>query len=488
MNFINILIFTFLLIILVSCISSKINEANKLYDNGLYEDAEKYYSEILEKSSSNTEAKVGLLKTRIELTNKILVSIRLMRLSGQMDNSAEMLNDFLIKKWQEWKLDNISSAQISSLQDELSHHIVYLENKINSLLKSEKILQAEDILKKYNSIFSSLKILDRKSLIHDKLIKFGSNKCNKLYLLLDRNSIYFSKTVDLYCKYFGVKKGFSFIDKSSDFKYSKISLKGDIKLIVNGKPGTLKDELIQKFNQKITESMQNSFMYKEESMNTLNLNFKGNISYSVKSTSGRFSHSYNEQIPYTAYETKVYSVPYLHCFPNFMTGQNQCFTKYRNEEREVPVTKYKDEPRIYYYQGIKNHEFVILDIFLKQNLVNFKTVQSILNDKIENSFIVHNENVPNIGLSPSTEEGMNLLKYLEEKFELISNKFFNELKISYTSKFCDSRNKDQKIAIEYVERCGIFDEENPKYIQFYNKEFGLKKSDLVEKLLSLEKT
>ena len=50
--------------------------------------------------------------------------------------------------------------------------------------------------------------------------------------------------------------------------------------------------------------MQNSFMYKEESIKTLNLNFKENVSYSVKSTSGTFSHSYNEDVPYTAYETK----------------------------------------------------------------------------------------------------------------------------------------------------------------------------------------
>lgn len=124
---------------------------------------------------------------------------------------------------------------------------------------------------------------------------------------------------------------------------------------------------------------------------------------------------------------------------------------------------------------------------MKQNLVNFKPAQSILNDKIENSFVVHNENIPNIGLNFSSEEGMNLLKYLEEKFESISNKFINELKISYTSKFCDSRNRGKKNTLEDIERCGLFDEDNTKYVQFYNKEFGLKKSDLVNKLVSLEK-
>lgn len=72
-------LFSFSALLLISCVT-RLSEANKLFEAGLFAESADAYEKILDTDPENSDAKIGLAKSRSELWKKELVSIRLMRM------------------------------------------------------------------------------------------------------------------------------------------------------------------------------------------------------------------------------------------------------------------------------------------------------------------------------------------------------------------------------------------------------------------------
>lgn len=440
------------LLLLVSCSTSK-KLAQQLASQGLHEAAVPKWIEALKDSPNDAEAQVGLKISQEKVLNDRLVEIRDLRNSKKYEEAILSLKK-LIDTQNEWKttLDfNSSTFQGKELQALWS----YENDKLKRFASSGKVLAASLRDKEVSYIFNSLEDYKKtKEFVSAK----GVSKCAEHKTQTDSISKpFYSNFVNRFCGYYENKR---------DVASSKEGISGVLFSSTTSKIGIqgVNENMTAELSKKVQEHFQETAWYDQASKKSIRVELNGKYTWIPTNQNIHQVHNYKVSIPYTAYVPvmKTRQVPYqtteYRCVWNQYAG-NTCgnvpVTQYRSEFYTVTeaVTRYREEARAYDYVATKHSQDLVLQ-FKGKIFIGSDSIPVAFSKHTTESKIVHDLNMPDIGLFPAREDVASPISAFTEFVNESSTKISNEIDQFWVRKFC-SFSKSRGIAseAESVFRC-----------------------------------
>ncbi len=425
-----------LILTLVSCATHK-KAAIKLTEEGLHEAALEQWVLAYQNDSKDPEVQLGLRISQEKVSNERLIRIRDLRLAKDDEQAINELQSLMgLQNKHGIQMDfNSSTFQGKETFILWKHH----KSQVINLTSQMKPLAAEQRYRKYANVFQSL---PEYPTLKTTIDQTGINQCKTLRKGLKGKPFYRSY-VTQYCKFFDPNretKPFKETISSALFATPKVSVK------IEGSD----DDMSSKMNKAMSESFEASAWYHPEAKKTTNIEISGRYKSDKTSRDVAQSHSYTVEIPYTAYESviKTKEVPYE-------SSEYQCFsgkcetvpvTKYRTETyfENEPVTRYRTETRVHKFTAKKNS--IDFEIVLNGKLAFEKLKHSFSFVKEESeSKILHDENLPQIGLQPQTEDVTKPIARFEYYSLLAGGDLRLDLDALWVKQFCSTPTEENVI-------------------------------------------
>lgn len=412
------------LVFLASCASTK-KSAIKLTEEGLHEAALIKWVQAYREDPDDVEVQVGLKICQEKVSNDRLVRIRDLRIANEEEQSLIELQKLIqLQSFYEIKLDfNSSTFQGNETQFLWKHQ----KRQIENLIKQNKSLGAELRNRKYKDIFQSF--TDMKE-IEENIKNNGKLQCNNLKKDT-KDAPFFSSFVAQYCRFFVPEKNFKLTSPIGNYLYSELRPTVDVK-----------DGEAQPLITSFDKGFKSSPWFHPEGKRKMPLSLNGQFSAKKDSKTINQAHDYTVEIPYTDYQsvmkTKYVTVPVVReeCKYDVEKG-NVCErvsdteTKEETYWEQEPVTRYRSETRIHYYQAQKNS--LVSSIQLTGTFMN--SPFSFMANETEEK-IIHDSDLPNIGLSPQTDDVSTPQDHYFDYSTRAGHEFRLELSELWIKQFC----------------------------------------------------
>jgi arsenate reductase-like glutaredoxin family protein len=441
---------TILLLFLLCACSSHLKTARELTDKSLYEEALPHWIAAFKDDPKDSEIKEGLKDCQEKIFNERLVKIRNLRMAKNHDTAVTELKN-LLKTQAEWGLNPDVNSSVFQGNEVKYLWITEKEVLKDAAVKENKPLKAEYRLKHFEDVFNAMG--DRKdieALIH----KVGLKECMSLnHDLSDKP--YYRLFVRNHCQLFGKKITFKKpLVKKEDVLYSSMNFKGlDLKA-----EGDM--EIIVENKMKKTFESSPWFLTGGKKQGAIQV--VGSYGCRKEAHPINQVHSYDVEIPYTAYVSvsKSRQVPYT-------DSLNQ--TRYRSENytEQEPRTKYRTETRTYDYIATKKTQECSLNL-KGATLLEGKNVSYQFLKEGSESVIMHDYSMPEINLAPQTRDLKTPGENFEGMVDLASEELGKNLKEFWIQKYCSQANAENVI------RCGHVPDYPATFVNnWFSKEFGV---------------
>lgn len=460
-----------LLTLLASC-TTRLGAAQKLYDAGLYAESAEAFERILESEPDNTDAKLGLAKSRSELWKKELVSIRLMRMSGNGKGALERLEE-LLEKTSSWDLSKFQSGDLVSAEEEVRNGRRVLDLLMRSQINDKKPIVAISLWSKFNRVREAKQFGSYSSAIYEDIQKEGRLLCDKLNQLTSNTSFSFNDIQKSVCAYYGAEAKNIDLDFQKDYRYARLNLAGEI---VSQNYQASSDSQIKIIQTQLDEHLKNARLFSSQSPKILDVNVQGRILRQYFMQPTMMAHSYQDKVPYQAIE-EYEDTEFVTVYEN---GKPKSVPKKVKKTRRV--TKYKNELKTHRYRAVKHNESMQLNLVATANASGeFKTGYS--KDKI-NNFVTHEENLPQIGLTPKEPQFLVVSDWLQEHYKAMTKEFISRLKTITADQFCQAvqGSRDTSTVAENFSRCAELEPANPAAIAWFTSTFGMKRAEILKTL------
>lgn len=422
-----------LLLLLVACSSHK-KAAIKLTEEGLHEAALEQWVLAYQKDKDDPEVLAGLRICQEKVSNDRLVRIRDLRNANDDEKALEELQSLMgLQSKHGIQLDFNSSTFQGRETALLWKH---QKSQVMNLASQKKPLAAEVRYRKFANVFQSM---PEYATLKTSIDQAGVLQCKTLRKGLKGKPFYRS-FVTQYCKFFEPNLA---VKPTAETISTVLFANPSVSIKIEGSD----EDMTAKMNKALAEGFEASAWYHPEAMKSVAVNVGGRYKWNKYSETISQSHDYTVEIPYTAYESvrKTKEVPYSDS--EYRCVGSDCkyetVTKYKTETyyESEPVTRYREETRVHHYKATKRRmEF---EVVLNGNIAidKLRFPFSFLKEETENK-ILHDENLPNIGLKPKTEDVTKPIA----KFEYYSLLAGGDLRIDLDSlwikQFCSTPSEE----------------------------------------------
>ncbi len=457
--------------------------AKKHLQSGDYTASEQAYDNILRADPSDPAAREGIQKAREGIINKRLLSIRFARLAGNHNEALGSLSQ-LMDDQINWKVYP-SGPVFFTQQEELKEALVHTSKIIEAHLKSGYPVPARLYFERHKNIFWQGKTLGAYEKLGAKIDVQGKKSCDVLILGATRTQVYYQKFLEKYCNYWSDTKTGVPTHENDQFLsqlYGSVS--------VNSKIADLPAEITGEFLAEFQDALQRTPYYSPKGKRNLTIAISGAFSDSRQKSPARLTQEYTTQEPYTAYVPVMKSrqIPYesselvmrsrqeaYSCTKyeyDWQTGRSYnvhttCYrTQYYNESvpttayrteyytENEPVTRYRVIPHAYNYSGIEYRQNLVLLINAGM-LVDENEILLAVNEQETAQGIAHNENIPDIGLSPKQMNLIEPVEWIKTKSTKLGTSLSSKLQLLWEKSYCKPRKQARSAADsgEVVHKC-----------------------------------
>lgn len=455
-------------ILLVAC-TTQLGQANKLLEAGLYQEAGDAFEKILKKDPDNADAKIGLAKARSEWWRKELVSIRLMRMSGNAKGALERLEG-LLEKIQIWDISKFQSGELVSAEEEVRNGRRLLTSLIQQKINEHQPVVAIRYWNEFNHVREAKQFGSYSVELLEDIRKEGRVLCKKLQDWVSPTSFSFNTVEKSVCAYFGGTTGTVPLDSSKDYRFSKVVFSGAINFRnFDGNAATQIDLLRNEVEQKI----QPFGLYSSESPLTLTINLGGDFSRDYYTRSTIKTHSYKVKVPYQDYEN-YQDKEFVNVIQN---GQMQ--TVERPVQKTRPVTKFRQEPRTHRYPATEHTEKIRLSALMTAK--NAEESSLAFNQDKENNFVTHDQNLPDMGLMPAEAKFFAVSEWLAANYSKFAEQFAEKLAVQMGDRFCQAAKGQEaaKESAENLSRCAELNSKNVAALAWFTNNFGVSRAEVL---------
>ena len=339
------------LLALAGC-TTQLGRANKLLEAGLFLEAGDAYEQILKTDPDNADAKIGLAKARSEIWRKELVSIRLMRMSGNAKGALERL-EALLEKIAVWDVSKFQSGELVSAEEEVRNGRRLLTSMIQQKISEHRPVVATYYWNEFDQIREAKQFGSYSVELLDEIRKEGQQLCQALQAWSSSTSFSFNVVSKAVCAYYGSSPAGVPLDHQKDFRFAKIAFAGNLDFRNFDGNAQTQTELLR---NEIERRIQAVGLYASESPYTLTLALSGDYSRDYATRSMIKTHSYKLKVPYQDYE-QYEDKEYVTVVRD---GRQQ--TLERPVQKTRPVTKFRMEPRTYNYSALEHREKLKLNV------------------------------------------------------------------------------------------------------------------------------
>jgi hypothetical protein len=435
-----------LLVFLAGCTSLQ-EQAMEHYEAGDYAAAAAVNEKILRKSPNDPIAVEHLRKTRQKLIERNLIEARQLRLSNNLRDAHLKLKQ-IVRNQKEWNLSPAGAA-FSAQQEELEFLFEWLQEQARLLKKNKKYLKLKILLQENNELFvhsdmnSSFQSLER------DIEREGAAHCLELRSIVTG---YLSKEFwKHYCVFWGQQtQNEPAVSLSTGFGH--IEIKGEIKEIP--------PEVMTVFSESLFEALKTSPFYQADGK-SLTVQAGGRFASDYREEKSMGIHSYDEEVPYQAYETVSYveSEPVTSYVkvkdPVTQKEKFEPKTTYKNvtKYREEAVTRYRKEARTLTYPKVDFNVDYSLNSQFSFLLDGVKYLIPI-NEKMHISDSYHDVNNPRIGLVERPKKVPTETFWLKQQSDTLRRNALTQVRDSWSNKYCNFKAPPVKASqAEVVLKC-----------------------------------
>jgi len=279
--------------------------------------------------------------------------------------------------------------------------------------------------------------------------------------------VYYLQFINKYCNYWGNAKPNILAELDYPQFFSKLYSSVSVKV----KSKTLPTEIGDGFSVEFQKALQSTPFYNPKGNRNLSIDADASFGNEQEKSPTTLTQEYTTQEPYTAYVpvlkskqvpyastdlvVKTKQVPYTSYLYQYdiRTGASYSVpttqyrtetyldtvptTKYRTEfyTENEPVTRYKTIPHVYTYEGLTYRQNLALVINAKTSVDKNKIVLS-LNKQETAQGIAHNENLPDIGLTPKQISLIEPVDWIKSKSEILGLSLHDELQSLWIDLYC----------------------------------------------------
>lgn len=458
--------------LLLSC-TTKLGQANKLLEAGLHQEAAEAFENILKSDPNNADAKIGLAKARSEVWRKELVSIRLLRMSGDARGALERL-EALLERIKIWDVSKFQSGELVSAEEEVRNGRRLLTSMIQQKISEKRPIVASFYWNEFDAIREAKQFGAYSVELLDDIRKEGFQLCGKLKPWLSSTSFSFNTVAKTVCASYGGSPDTSTLDHQKDFRFSRLIVSGKIDFKnFDGNPQTQ----VELLRDAIENKMQHVGLYASDSPHTLNIGLSGDYVREYQTRNIIKSHSYMLKVPYQDFE-KYEEKEFVKVMRN---GREESVE--RPVKKQRPVTRFREEPRTHNYPAVQHREKFRWNASLNAKSAE-ETSLSFAQEK-ENSFVTHNQNLPHMGLKPAEAKFFDATGWLSENYKRFAEQYVEKLTLQMSDRFCQAA-KGQETSHEAAENFSRCAELNPKNVAasaWFSSTFGVTRAELL-KILS----
>lgn len=461
-----------LAVVMLSACTTAMGKANKLLEAGLYQEATKAYERILEEDPDNADAKIGLAKARSELWRKELISIRLMRMSGDGKGALERLEE-LLEKIRQWDVSKFQSGELVSAEEEVRNGRRLLASMIQQKISDRQPLVALKFWNDFDQVREAKQFGSYNGTQLEEIRKEGRDLCERLKPWVTPTSFSFNTVAKAVCAYFGGTQAAVAFDYQKDYRFSKVVFNGVFEFRnFEGSPTNQMDLLL---NQ-IEKRLEPLGLYASESPYTLTIAASGSYMRNYDTRMSLRTHPYTVRVPYQDFENYE-EMEFVNVYRN---GQMESVQQPVQKTR--PVTRFRMEQRSHRYQVTEHNEKLRLDVTLTAKTTEATSLAYV--QEKENTFVTHQENRPEMGLVPMEGKLLVVSDWLSKQYSKFAEQFVAKLAIQTGDRFCQASTGQEadKDSAENFSRCAELNPENVAAIAWFTSRLGLTRAEALRVL------
>jgi bisphosphoglycerate-dependent phosphoglycerate mutase len=406
-------------------------------EGGNFRKAREYWVLALKKKPDDADARKGKLVSERKILGNILIELRSLRLSGQMEKALDKALSFnqLSSSWNH----AVDPHGVQFLKSELKRLWPFFQTKISQVLKNGFPLKGRYLYKRYSSLFQFYNP-EKLQILGGNIFTSGQRKCRD-FKQKAKGLSYYGLFVSKFCLHFDPESDLSSLPLNLQNNELYRQLNWD--LTIKGRSQFLKPLL----KQKMTQIFREGPFYHSEGLGTLQLHLTGKMKEKKKSSVLQKVHQYEVDIPYTEVvkELRWKKVPYEAsekvCHESKCSLQKVIRYKKESYNEPVVVNKVRQEKRYFNYQVNQLNQTLTFDISGK--LIFKKSHEDVHFSKMANvQDFEHSLHLPDIGLNPKKAHLKKPRKWFKAKVRDFGKSFKKLLGQKWKNLYCLGQNQE----------------------------------------------
>jgi hypothetical protein len=443
------------------------------WKRGAYVEAANLYDQALAEDPKDEEARAGRSRAREAALAAELEQARVLRAQNQQDAARLRLARFFTMR-RHWKLQT-PTALIAPVEREARAASAEVERRLHPLLAADAALSAEGVLAEERAIADEPETLAARARMDAAVAAVGARRCAAMNATVKSESPYWGWLVARYCEHFGVAGAVPVLP----FSVAGIEITG----AVDGASGPAGQAVVAGLRRAVHGTPWYSPAAAAQASARLAARYGVNQQHVPVTLTAAWTESvpYTTtvsrrvpyQVPYQASETYFDQVPYTtlesESYPcGFGRNHRTCtrsrtvtryrsqmrtrwVTRHRTEYRTVydTVTRYRIEPRVFSYPGVRHDNTYALNGTLAIALPEGAPVQVALDGSELLSGVSHDATFLAAGVAPTRPELPSADGWLLANVDRLVARVSRDLREAWSDRFC----RDAGAGLEPAARC-----------------------------------
>ncbi|MBD1583349.1 hypothetical protein [Pseudoalteromonas sp. S16_S37] len=419
---------------LLSACTSLVEKGDKLYEQGMYQQAAEFYQQALEEDANDVEAQQRLNQARHKIIDRGLIEVRMLRLASNHIGAADKLESIL-RNQSVWHLEAMG-AQAATQSEEVRYAEAFLKEHGKTLATSSFPDQFRWFEHKYAFLIANAQLTTSLKSYQPQLSKLAKRKCDALAEQVKGQRFFLYQLTQKYCSVWQVKQNLS-VDHVDNSRYSNLVFNKQLQL--NTPQRRAHQQLIDGTISQLQDSFQRSIWYAPKATQALDMTIAADVDY--------------QQVRTHKQQEKRYLVKELRQDPN-------------DSNKQVEV----DVERVYIYPLIDYRETYSARLSYHSKLAGMQLSNQYM-DSQGNQTTSHSANFAEAELQPRAAELLDQQALFSSYLTKLSQGFEQSLTQLWQQQYCQDQRAESNA--ENVLRCAQIEPSNAYVNSWFERQFGI---------------
>ncbi|MCF6436413.1 tetratricopeptide repeat protein [Pseudoalteromonas sp. MMG022] len=418
----------------LSACTSLVEKGDKLYEQGMYQQAAEFYQQALNEDATDVEAQQRLNQARHKIIDRGLIEVRMLRLAANQVGAADKL-EAILRNQSAWHIEAMG-AQAATQSEEIRYAEQFLRTQAKDLASSTYPDKFRWFEHKYAFLVANAQLTSLLTGYQQQLSEQATNKCHTLAEQVQGQRFFLKQLAQKYCSAWGVSPTFK-LDQRDQSRYRSIVFNKQLQL--NTSKRRAHQQLIDGALRELKDQFQQSIWYSPFGDNVLNLTITADVDYQRNSIQKQ--------------QEKRYLVKELRLDPN-------------DKSKQVEV----DIERVYIYPQTHYYEEYSARLSYSGQLATMQFANQYIDSK-NNRTVSHSADFEEAELTPRTAKFLDQTGAFSDYLKHLTQGTSEELTKLWANQYC--QNQYAQNSTENVLRCARVAPDDDYVNSWFERQFGI---------------